>query len=88
MNFHSLVSLTDDEDAFIDSAIDEILGIPNPFAQRPEQVVAVLSFLQEDHYLSPWFSQHIQDQVIGQRFLHSPQAWVMPMRLSLNEFIL
>ena len=83
MNFHPLPDLTDYEEAYIESSIDEILRLPNLFVY-PVPSATVLSFLQEDPYLSPWFI----NQVIGQRFIHNPPHWTMPMRLSLNEFTL
>ena len=86
MNFHPLPILTEFEEAYIESSIDEILGHPNPFVQSP--AITVLSFLREEPHLSPWFARQIQERVMGQRFLHSPQHWAMPMRLSLNEFVL
>ena len=84
MNFHPLPEF---EVASMDATPYEILRLPNVVV-HPTPVVTILSFLQQEPYLSPWFTHHIQERVIGQRFLHSPQQWAMPMRLSLEEFIL
>ena len=80
--------LTTYDDAYIESCVDEAIGVPNPFivCDAHSHVIIIMDIMKEDR-LAKW--NHVtQDRVIAQRFLNSPRPYSMPTRLSLNEFIL
>ena len=90
--FSSPVGLTIEEDAYVDAVVDDILQEPNLFVRRPSDVVTVLSFLQEGHRMTPWLPDQVRDPVqertAAQRFLLQHDPLAMPMRLSLQDFML
>lgn len=90
--FSSPIGLTEADEAYVDAAVDDLLQEPNLFAQRPSDVVTILSLLQEGHRMAPWMSEQMQnpaqERILAQRFLRQYDPMAMPTCLSLHPFLL